>query len=230
MLMRLIILAIAIGLGIMALRRWSKRMAAASVGDLDRGQLAEVQALAAKAKPLAEALRIRAKVHEILLDDKTRGAENAGEIGRQIDQAIWQLSRQHLTLDRIKGAVEGLDLNALADTEARAQEALAGSSDPAAREEARRTAERIHLQRTQIEQLARRRRELEAGGAQIVLDLQNLHLALLDAASSRAGIGSESVRALRERLGEATRDVATATQAEEEIERALGATPEAIRS
>lgn len=223
MLMRLIIIAVAIGLGIMALRRWSKRMASQSIGDLSSGEIEELKAMAAQVKPLAEALRIRGKVHEILLDDKTRGAENAAEIGQQVDRAIWQLSRQHLTLDRIRGAVDGLDLGALADAERRAHEALASAAEPEAREEARRTSERAALQRTQLEQLARRRRELEAGGSQIILDLQNLHLALLDAASSRAGIGSEAVRALRERLGEATRGVATVTQAEEEIERALGA-------
>ncbi len=224
MLFRLLVLAIVIGLGIMSLRRWSKKMAAAALGELSAGEVAELvaQAQASSSKTLTEALRIRAEVHKILADDKAH-AETAAELGAQIDRALSQLSRQHTALERIGRALGALDLNALAEAERQASEAVAGAAAPEARAEAQRTLERVQLQRTQLEQLGKRRRELESGGAQIILDLQNLHLALLDAASSREGIGSDAVRALRDRLGEATRDVALATQAEAEISRAMAA-------
>ena len=184
----LLILVLAGGVALVLVRLLRRRRAPRSVR-LTAEELVELGHQAKDSPELAEAMRLRARLLDVARPDP------AGVL-READEAIRQLAVQVRTRRQIDAAVR--DMRSRGESER--TEADARSQAPVRQE-------RLDAQRAQIEHLDGRRKDLARAAEDIVMELRDVHLALLEAASSKADLGSDRARRMRARLQVATDDL-----------------------
>lgn len=230
MLPRLILIAIAVGTG-----WWLWRSRRALFGavvralyrpppppppppPLEAGELEELNALAAATDngSLAEALDLRSKIGE-LAGARERDLEVAG----RIDGVLRQLGRQVRTRARVEETLGEFDEGRMELDMMEARGRLRGAVDEQGRTLATQSMERLQSQQSLLDRLHVRLSELDQASRDTALELRNVHLALLDAASSREGLRGAKLAEVRQALGRAGDDVSLRTEAEEEVERLL---------
>ena len=183
---------------------------------LDVGELKELKALAANNEPLAEGLELRAKIAEL-----AGAGERDLEVAGRIDCVLRQIGRQVRTRARVEETLGEFDEGRMEMDMMEARGRLRGAVDEQGRALATQSMERLHSQQALLDRLHVRLSELDQASRDTALELRNVHLSLLDAASSREGLRGARLANVREALGRAGDDVALRTEAEEEVERLL---------
>jgi len=229
LLFRLVLLGLA---AVVAVTVWRKREALlqAVVGRLVKarqppppppplaaGDLARLEGLAGDSPRLAEALSLRGRILELCApeDDPLRG---------QVDETVRHLGRQAEARARVARALAGRDPDGLQDDIERARDRLdAAGEDDDRRRRVRQALVALEDRREHLRRLESRGDEVDTAFESLVVELGNLHLALVDAASSRAAAKSGRLAEVRARLHEASEDLVRRTEAEEEVERLLAA-------
>jgi hypothetical protein len=195
-------------------RRWrlNRRKQAAS-GELTNAEWSRFERLSERAQHMQEALELRRKIAD--------AAANANTSFRpEVDDVLRHLAKQIETGEQIAGAIRELGGERLAGeldaAETRAREA----TDEEARRLAESTVDRLLEVRDNVEKLKKRREELETASHHLVLELRNVHLAVLEAASS-AGIADDRAQEIRQKLAAASDALRAQASAEQEVARLL---------
>lgn len=183
---------------------------------LDVGELNEMKALSPHNGSLAEALELRAKIAEL-----AGAGECDLEVAGRIDGVLRQLGRQVRTRGRVEDTLGEFDEGRMEIDMMEARGRLRGAVDEQGRALAKQSMERLQSQQALLDKLHVRLSELEQASCDTALELRNVHLAMLDAASSREGLRGARLAEVRLALGRAGDDVALRTEAEEEVERLL---------
>lgn len=189
---------------------------------LEAEELSSLKALAQDDKLLAESLDLRAKISE--LAGPGHGADAARrdtELAGRIDGVLRQLGRQIRTRARVHEALSDFDEGRMELDMMEARGRLRGAMDDHDRALAKQSMERLQSQQSLLDKLHVRTSELDQASRDTALELRNVHLALLDSASSREGLHGAKLAEIRAALGKAGDDMALRTEAEEEVERLL---------
>jgi len=179
---------------------------------LTDGEVAQLWAL--EAPRVADALELRTRIHELAGDDEA--------VRGQVDEVLRHLGRQADVQARLNRTLAERRPEDVEEALARATARLQETTDDAARDAARKALEGLKLQREQLARLDARQGEVAAAEEALVVALRNVHLALVDAASSRAAAKTGTLEETRARLELAGADLLRRTEAEEEVERLLG--------
>lgn len=193
-------------------------------GLLSKDELRRLEQLAKSEARLREALGLRGEIHRVIDEHPSTQSDAGSALEARVDGATRQLLEQSTTRQKVEAALARFDANAHAEEILEAETRLAAATEPASREALRSTLSKLGSQSEQLERLRGRRDQLENAERQIVVELRNVHLALLDAASSKAGLGDDRVQEIRSSLQEAVETLRQSTDADEELAHALRAT------
>ena len=182
---------------------------------LTSGEIIEFGLLAKNTPALAEALTLRAKIVELALGSGWKS------VAIQADEAIRQLGAQAETRQRIENAVEDLESGRLRRQLDASRQVAAGAATDDERRAAEARSERLDIQIERLQRLSERWGELDRASQEIVLELRDVHLALLDAASSKADLGSDTARQMRSRLELITDEMRRSAHSDEDVARIL---------
>ena len=172
-------------------------------GRLEKDELTRLRQLAKHSPRVQEALALRDDIHRVIEEHPSSRGESGAELEARVDAVSRQLLEQTSTRIKVEEALRRFDANT------HAEEILES------------TLERLQSQGEHLERLRRRLEQLEHAEKQIVVELRNVQLALLDAASSKAGLGDERVQEIRVGLAEAAETLRQTTDADEELTRLL---------
>ena len=176
---------------------------------------AEVTGLwALEAAPVAGALELRGRIFEL-------AGPGEEALRSQVDEVVRHLGRQADVQQRLRRALAERRPGELDATLAEAQGRLSGAEGEEARALARQAVAGLELRREHLTRLNERTAEVETVVSTLLVALGNVHLALVDAAASRAAAKSGALGQVRARLDEASTDLERRTRAEEEVERLL---------
>ena len=178
-------------------------------------EIIELGLLAENTPALAEALTLRARIVELALGSGWRS------VAAQADEAIRQLGAQAETRRRIEKAVDDLESGRLRRELDASKQLAAGAAGEDDRRAAEARSERLEVQIERLQRLSERWGELERASQEIVLELRDVHLALLDAASSKADLGSDTARQMRSRLELITDEMRRSAHSDEDVARIL---------
>lgn len=190
-------------------------------GRLTKDELARLKQLAKSGGRLQEALGLRGEIHRVIDEHPSAEGSAGTELEAHVDAVTRQLLEQTTARQKVETALSRFDANQHAEEMLDVETKLAEESDPEAREELGRTLEKLRSQTEHLDRLRRRFDQLENAEKQIVVELRNVHLALLDAASSKAGLGDDRVQEIRASLVEAAKTLRQTTDADEELARVL---------
>jgi len=182
---------------------------------LEGEELSRLEGQAVACTPLSKALDLRGRVLELcpLEDDSVRG---------QVDEVVRHMGRQADARARVARALTEGDSDQLRDDIERARDRLdAAEDDEDEHRRARQALVALEDRREHLRRLETRGDEIDGAFESLVVELGNLHLALVDAASSRAAAKSGRLAEVRGRLRLASDDLVRRTEAEEEVERLL---------
>ena len=201
MLFRVLLLSLIV-MGVVFAWRWWKASKIAATGVLNIGELRQMMKLAEKSKRMEAALSTRVRI----MGEAQRS--NMQELSVRIDPVIRKLARQAELRDDITQILAEIDEDQL-EKEIRTADA----------EKADTKREQLETQLKHIRSLKKRRGELEEAGDRIVRELQNLHLALMNASATEAKAQLESgdVQSSLAHLEEASNELKNRAQAEDEI-------------
>jgi hypothetical protein len=171
-------------------------------GGLSMVELRRMLKIAEKSKRMEAALMMRTRI----LGEAEKS--NMQELSDRVDPVIRKLARQVELRDDIAVILSELDETKLAK-EIRTAEA----------ERADTKREQLETQLRHVKTLRVRRGELEEAGDRIIRELQNLHLALVNASATEAKVQLESgdVKSSLAHLEEASNELKSRAQAEDEI-------------
>lgn len=192
-------------------------------GKLSKDELRRLEQLAKSEARLGEALGLRREIHRVIEEHPSTESDAGAALEARVDAVTRQLLEQSTTRQKVESALRRFDPNAHAEEILEAETKLTGTTDPANREALQETVDKLRRQSEHLERLRGRRDQLENAERQIVVELRNVHLALLDAASSKAGLGDDRVQEIRSSLQEAVETLRQSTDADEELTRALRA-------
>ncbi len=216
MLPRLILFLIA-GLAIYVGIRWFRARKLLGSGGLNVIELNELMKLAKRAPRLDAALKMR-----VLIVD-TAAPEARERVARRVDDALRRLAKQEELTQKIASALEGIDRKKLDAQIDDARVEAETSSDLDRREKERERLRGLETQAEQAERLTTRRADLQSGAERILVELRNLHLAMLDASSSEAALESEPVKHALSELEDTSERLRQEATADEEVNRMLRA-------
>lgn len=148
-------------------------------------------------------------------------AEGVDAARGEVEAVLSALAQQLALRARIDAVLSETHAEAVESELAAAEARCAAATTDEAREAAGRTRDRLQAQQGHLGRLRGRRAVLDDGARQIVVELRNLHLSLLDAASSSAGIGDARLAELRRHLVDAADGLRRQAAAQEEIDRML---------
>lgn len=214
MLIRLILLVIAVGGGVAFFRWWrvQQMLAAKRLGD---GEVKRLSKIGRDIPLLVEALQTRQKIHAAggpdgLLDD--------------VDAAVRTMGDQAKTRLRLSGAIDDLERASSDQRLAELEVEASTTSDPTVQEVMERKLKQAERQRKTADEMRGRQTALKAAQEKLVLELKDVHLALLEH-QAQAADGPET-QLLRERLNDASEDMRLRAQAMDEVKGLLEAAKE----
>lgn len=212
MLVRVIIIALVI-FGLLFAWRWWKASKLVSDGGLSTLELSRMMKIARTSKRMEAALMMRTRI----LGEAEKS--DMAALSQRVDPVIRKLARQVELRDDIGTILSELDEQKL-EKEIR----TAAAEVSAAREEAERViaktkGEQLETQLQHLRSLRIRSSELEEAGDRIIRELQNLHLALVNASATeaKAQLTSGDVQSSLAHLEEASEDLKHRAQAEDEV-------------
>lgn len=214
MLFRLILVAVVVGLSVVAFRTWRARAALAG-RTLSGEEQARFKALAARADSVEEALALREKIRRV------RGGEAATAARDGVEEAVRELALKAELIERLAHTADELEGDA-SEEEIRAAraEAEAATTDDA-RELAADRAAVLERQRSSAAELRKRRDELLRTNERILLSLREVHVALLELEASAGSDASPT--GVRAKLVEASEELRRRAAAQDEVKAFLDA-------
>lgn len=216
MLARLILFLVA-GLAIYLGVRWFRARKLIGAGGLNVIELNALMKLAKRAPRLDAALKMRVVIVDAAAPDARQ------RVAARVDDAIRRLAKQEELASKIAGALEGIDRKALDAKIDDARVEAETATDLDRREKERERLRGLETQAEQAERLTARRSDLQSGAERILVELRNLHLAMLDASSSEAALESEPVKHALSELEDASERLRQEATADEEVNRLLKA-------
>ena len=200
--LRTLILVGLLVFGIVVAWRWWRTSRLKTPGGLSFSELRKMLLIAEKSQRMEAALMMRAKI----LGEAQKS--NMQELSVRVDPVLRKLARQAEIRDEIAQILTEFDEDRL-EKEIRTAEA----------EKAETKREQLETQLKHVRSLRKRRAELEEAGDRIVRELQNLHLALVNASATEAKAQLESgdVQSSLLHLEEASNELKNRAQAEDEI-------------
>lgn len=205
MLFRLILfLAVAAGVAIFV--RYTRAKQLNRSGGLDVFEIERLMKLAGDSQRLKEAMVLRVSIVEATPPSEKKA------ISARVDGVLRRLAQQEILRGRVVKTLATTDKAALelqiAEAEADAKTALA---------------KQLSTQLTQLRELHVREDELDDVNHRLLVELRNLHLALLNASSSEVALESQGVSSALAQLEETSESVRQKTSADAEVERLLKA-------
>jgi hypothetical protein len=188
---------------------------------LSKDELNRLKQLAKVGGRVQEVMGLRDEIHRVLDEHPGAGGDAGVELEAKVDMVSRQLLEQTTTRDKVEAALRRFGANKHAEEILEAETRLVDETDAENRAALKSTLEKLQTQSEHLERLRGRAEQLENAEQQIVVELRNVHLALLDAASSKAGLGSDRVHEIRSSLVEATETLRQTTDADEELARVL---------
>ncbi len=222
MLVRLILFLI-VGFAVYAGVRWWRARKLLGSGGLNVIELNEMMKLAKKAPRLDAALKMRVLIVDTAAPDARR------RVAERVDDVLRRLANQEQIQRQIRTALEGIDTKRLAAKIDDARVEAETATDPERRDKERERLRGLETQAEQAERLAGRQRDLDASAERILVELKNLHLAMLDANSSAAGLESEPVKHALSELEDTSERLRQEASAEDEVNRLLRAAAQRAR-
>lgn len=210
-----IILFLVVAMGVYVGTRWWRARRLLGKGGLNLVELNEMMKLAKKSKRIDAGLKMRVLIVE------AAGPEERPSIAKRVDAVIRRLAKQEEMAKKISEALEGIDVETLRGKIADLRVDAETDSDIAARRRAEEHIDSLVTQADQFDKLDARRKELHRAAERIMVELKNLHLAMLDAKSSAASLESEPVKHALTELEEAGETLRRETAAEDEVNRML---------
>ena len=182
--------------------RWWKASRLIESGGLNMVELKRMLKIAEKSKRMEAALMMRTRI----LGEAQKS--NMQELSARVDPVIRKLARQVELRDDIATILSELDETTL-EKEIRTAEL----------EKAETKRDQLATQLEHVKSLRLRRAELEEAGDRIIRELQNLHLALVNASATeaQAQLDSGDVQSSLAHLEEASNELKNRAQAEDEI-------------
>lgn len=212
LLLRLIILGLFIVAAAIGWRWWRARQLLDS-GGLGVIEINEMVKLAQKSKRMEAALLMRTKI--------VGEAEKANmrALAARVDPVIRKLARQVELREDMGKILEELDEEQLERDVRTAKAEVDSAADDSERVIAETKKQQLETQLEQLSKLKRQRKELNAAGDRIIRELQNLHLALVNASATEAKalLDSGDVKESLAQLEEASEEVRRKADAEEEV-------------
>lgn len=215
MLIRLI-LFLALFAGAFAVFRFLKAKRLDRSGGLDVFEIERLMKIANGSQRMKQAMALRLNVV---------GAAPTAEkkaISAKVDGALRRLAHIEQLRQKVKKALESADRRALEGRAALLREEAAATEGERA-EAKLELAAKVDTQVEQLKQLYLRDDELDEAADRVMLEMNNLHLALLNASSSEASSDTGSVANALAQLEETSEGLRQQTSAEEEVERLLKA-------
>ena len=210
MLLRFIVATLIVGAVLWALRAALRPKTRAVPQGLGCSELSKLDALAQRARHVAEGLKLREGIGPLL--------KGRADLRFAVDEAVRQLGAEAELLLKIEAALHEHDEGERRADLARAEKIVSEAADPQARRAAQDTVQALGRQRDAVAALDDRRGAVEASLTHLVVELREVRLALLDAAASPGGLGSGSAQVV-EQLMRARDDVCHTTAAHDELER-----------
>lgn len=201
MLFRILLISLIV-MGVVFAWHWWKASKIAATGVLSIAELRRMMKLAEKSKRMEAALAMRVRI----MGEAQKS--NMQELSVRVDPVLRKLARQAELRDDIAVILTEID-----------EEKLEKEIRAAGEEKADTKREQLETQLKHVRSLRKRRGELEEAGDRIVRELQNLHLALMNASATEAKAQLESgdVQSSLAHLEEASHELKNRAQAEDEI-------------
>ena len=217
MLIRLILFLI-VAAGVTVYIRYARSKRLDRAGGLDVFEVERLLKLAERAPRLKEAMVLRVSIVEA-----TPSAERRA-VSARVDGVLRRLARQERLRDRVLETLAATDQAALRRQLAAAEaDAEAAAADEVRAASKRALAQQLSTQLAQLTELHRREDDLDEVNHRLLLELRNLHLALLNASSSEVALESQGVASALSQLEETSEAVRQKTSADAEVERLLKA-------
>jgi hypothetical protein len=213
MLVRLIFLGLVVFAVTTAYRWWRASRRLEAKGLLNAVEINQMLKLAESSKRMEAALLMRAKI----VEQATKA--NLATFAEKVDPVIRSLARQVELREGIGTILEETDEEQL-EAQIRSTDAEArGSKDDAERIIAETKHQQLETQLAHVRSLRKQRQELNEAGDRIIRELQNLHLALVNASATeaKAAVEGGDVQSCLAHLQEATTELQRKSDAEEEV-------------
>ncbi len=216
LLIRVMVLALFL-VGALFSWRWWKASRMVASGGLSTIEVSRMMKIAGKSKRMEAALLMRTRI----LGEAERS--NMQALSERVDPVLRKLARQVELRQDIATILSELDEDSLERQVRTAGAELTAARDEADRIIAETKKQQLETQLEHLRALRERRRELEEAGDRIIRELQNLHLALVNASATeaKAQLTSGDVQSSLAQLEEASEALKHRAQAEDEVSQLL---------
>lgn len=214
MLIRLVLFLIVVGFGGLFAYRFLRSKSLAGSGGLDVFEIERLMKLAQGSERLKGAMMLRVNIVE------AAPAADKKSVSAKVDGALRRLAQVEVLRQRVRKTLGASDQDKIRGQLAQA-ESEAQNLDPERAEGKQRLAQQLQTQLDQLKQLHLREDELDESGHRLMVEMNNLHLALLNASSSEASAGTGTVASALNQLEETSEAFRQKTSADEEVERLL---------
>lgn len=177
-----------------------------------RSELKALPEVAAYSRPMKSALALKTSIAEAI-------PKSDGGTMEEVETTLQHLARQEALRRKIDETLDDLRPEDIEVRLARAKREAPKSEEEILSQQT--LIQRLETQAEQLERLTRRAETLKAASEQIVVELRNLHLALLEASASEASLSQNHVQAALSQLRESTESLRHQAEAAQEVEALL---------
>jgi len=214
MLIRLVLFLVVAGFGGLFAYRFLRSKSLSRSGGLDVFEIERLMKLAEGSQRLKGAMMLRVNIVE------AAPSADKKSVSTKVDGALRRLAQVEVLRQRVRKTLGASDQDKIRGQLAQA-ETEAQNLDPERAEGKQRLAQQLQTQLEQLKQLHLREDELDESGHRLMVEMNNLHLALLNASSSEASAETGTVASALNQLEETSEAFRQKTSADEEVERLL---------
>lgn len=216
MLIRLVVFLLLLGVGGLLAFRFTKAKSLNRSGGLDMFEIERLMKLSDGSQRIKGAMMLRVNIVE------AASASDKKTVAARVDGALRRLAHVEVLRQRVRETLAASDQAQIRGLIVEANEEV-DKAGPMRAEGKRKLAHQLQTQLDQLKELHLREDELDEAGHRLMLEMNNLHLALLNASSSEASAETGSVASALDQLEETSEGFRQKTSADEEVERLLKA-------
>lgn len=216
MLIRLFLFVLIFGVGGFVAYRFKNARSLSGKGGLDVFEIERLMKLASGSERIRTAMMLRVNIVE------TAPTDDKKSVSFKVDGALRRLASLEVLRKRVQKTLAGADRAKIAEEVAKAQ-AGAETAEANRVDGKQKLVEQLETQLEQLKQLHLREDELDEAGHRLMLEMNNLQLALLNASSAEASAATGAVASALDQLEETAEGVRQKTSANQEVERLLKA-------